>query len=74
MKRATQLGAYKNAKEFPMPQGIESAKICLDTGKLAGDQCPRTRREYFITGSVPEKCDQHIAVQTLFPDASPQEQ
>ncbi|MDP9054634.1 MAG: PBP1A family penicillin-binding protein [Acidobacteriota bacterium] len=61
MKRASHVGAYRNAKEFPMPQGIESAKICLDSGKLAGDQCPRTRNEYFIAGSEPGTCDMHGA-------------
>ena len=69
MKRATHLGAYRNAKDFPMPQGIESAKICLDSGKLAGDQCPRTRNEYFIAGSEPEKCDLHSAP-ALVPDTT----
>jgi penicillin-binding protein 1B len=69
MKRATHLGAYRNAKEFPMPQGIQSAKICLDSGKLAGDQCPRTRDEYFIAGSKPAKCDLHTPAAVL-PDTT----
>jgi penicillin-binding protein 1B len=60
MKRAAQMGAYRNAKEFPMPDGIAQARICLDSGKLAGDQCPNTRDEFFVSGSEPaEKCDLH---------------
>jgi penicillin-binding protein 1B len=60
MKRASRMGAYRNAKEFPMPAGIVSANICLDSGKLAGDQCPNTRNEFFVSGSEPTvKCDRH---------------
>jgi penicillin-binding protein 1B len=59
MKRAARMGAYKNAREFPAPAGIEQAVICRDSGKLAGPQCPNTRNEYFIAGSEPEKCDLH---------------
>jgi penicillin-binding protein 1B len=61
MKRASHMGAYKNAREFPMPAGIEQAAICADSGKLAGPQCINTRNEYFIAGSEPEKCDLHPA-------------
>jgi penicillin-binding protein 1B len=60
MKRAAKMGAYRNAKEFPSPSGIVQARICPASGKLAGDQCPDTRGEYFISGSEPtEKCDLH---------------
>ncbi len=60
MKRASRMGAYRNAKEFPMPAGIVSANICVDSGKLAGDQCPNTRSEFFVSGSEPMvKCDLH---------------
>ena len=51
MKRAAHMGAYKNAREFPMPAGIKQATICLDSGKLAGPQCTNTRNEYFVAGS-----------------------
>jgi penicillin-binding protein 1B len=61
MKRASHMGAYKNAREFPMPAGIEQAVICADSGKLAGPQCINTRKEYFVAGSEPEKCDLHPA-------------
>jgi penicillin-binding protein 1B len=60
MKRATRMGAYRGAKEFPAPSGIVSANICMDSGKLAGDQCPNTRGEFFVAGSEPTvKCDMH---------------
>jgi penicillin-binding protein 1B len=59
MKRAARMGAYKNAREFPVPDGIEQAEICLDSGKLAGPQCANTRNEYFIAGTEPEKCALH---------------
>jgi penicillin-binding protein 1B len=59
MKRASHLGRYRDAKEFPMPPGIESAEICEESGKLAGDRCLDTRNEYFIRGSEPDKCDLH---------------
>jgi penicillin-binding protein 1B len=61
MKRAARMGAYKDAREFRAPSGIEQALICTDSGKLAGAQCPNTRNEYFIAGSEPAKCDMHGA-------------
>jgi penicillin-binding protein 1B len=60
MKQASRFGAYRKAHEFSRPSGIESAEICEDTGKLAGDFCDRTRNEYFVAGTVPtDKCDLH---------------
>jgi penicillin-binding protein 1B len=59
MKRAARMGAYKNAREFPVPDGIERAEICVDSGKLAGPQCTNTRNEFFIAGTEPEKCALH---------------
>jgi penicillin-binding protein 1B len=60
MKRASKFGPWREAREFSKPGGIESAEICEDTGKLAGDFCDRTRTEYFVEGTAPsEKCDLH---------------
>ena len=60
MKRASLMGAYRNAKDFPMPHGITQARICLGSGKLAADQCVNTRAAYFVSGTEPtEKCDLH---------------
>ena len=50
--------AAHNGKEFPIPAGIESAKICNRSGKLAGDYCTDTRNEVFIAGTQPvDQCD-----------------
>jgi penicillin-binding protein 1B len=60
MKKAARLAPYRNAREFPEPGGLETARICLDSGKLAGDSCPRTRNQAFIAGTVPQdRCDMH---------------
>jgi penicillin-binding protein 1B len=67
MKRAARMGAYKDAREFPAPNGIEQAVICTDSGKLAGPHCPNTRNEYFIAGSEPAKCDMHDATADTVP-------
>ena len=63
MKRAAGLAGYRNAREFPRAAGIVPAKICLDSGKLAGDLCPRTTTDLFISGTEPQiPCDLHSAV------------
>jgi penicillin-binding protein 1B len=60
MKRASKFSAYRNPKEFQAPRGIVSAKVCTDSGKLAGDLCSNTRNELFIAGTDPtDVCDQH---------------
>ena len=66
MKKASQLGAYRNAKAFPQPAGIISAKICVDSGKLAGDLCTGARYEVFIIGTEPqESCNIHTSQPNL---------
>jgi penicillin-binding protein 1B len=66
MKRAARLGAYRKAVEFPSPNGVESAKICLESGKLAGDLCTKTANEVFIAGTEPqEKCDLHAVAEVV---------
>jgi penicillin-binding protein 1B len=32
MKKAARLGAYRNAREFPRPASVESARVCLESG------------------------------------------
>ena len=60
MKRASQLASWRDAKEFKAPNGVVSAHICTDSGKLAGDNCPNVRDEYFIAGTQPStECDLH---------------
>jgi penicillin-binding protein 1B len=66
MKKAAQLGGYRNAHEFPQPAGITSVKICLDSGQLAGDFCNNTATGVFISGTEPQvTCELH----TLAPEA-----
>jgi penicillin-binding protein 1B len=60
MKRAGALRQYKDAKPFAQPSGIVSAKICMDSGQLAGEFCPRTLVEQFIDGTQPvQECPLH---------------
>ncbi len=62
MKRASKFAAWRDAREFPMPGGIESETICMDSGQVAGDFCDRTRTEYFIGDTGPQtKCEMHAA-------------
>lgn len=67
MKKAAHFGPYRNAREFAEPGGLETARICLDSGKLAGDLCQRTANQVFIAGTAPqERCDMHDGgVETL---------
>ena len=49
----------ENAK-FEMPKrGVESATICGETGKLANSGCPDRYTEYFVKGTLPDKCTLH---------------
>lgn len=60
MKQASKFGPYRNAREFSRPAGIESQRICTESGKLEGDFCDETRVEYFMDGTAPdEKCGIH---------------
>jgi penicillin-binding protein 1B len=71
MKKAGRLGNYRNAREFPQPDGIGSAKICLESGKLAGDFCTKTTTEVFIAGTEPrDRCDLHLDAPIVSPVSS----
>jgi penicillin-binding protein 1B len=60
MKRAAAMRQYKDAKPFAQPSGIVSAKICMESGQLAGDSCPRKLVEQFIDGTQPvQQCPLH---------------
>ena len=48
---------------FEKPSNIVSAKICLDSGRAATDECTRTYTEQFVSGTVPGKCDGHKKVE-----------
>jgi penicillin-binding protein 1A len=54
MKAAT---ANMPEKDFPVPPGIYTATICLDSGKLARENCPRTTTDLFTESTLPkEEC------------------
>jgi penicillin-binding protein 1A len=54
MKSAT---ADMPAKDFPVPPGIYTTTICLDSGKLAREDCPRTLTDIFTEATLPkEEC------------------
>lgn len=38
---------------FVRPEGLVSAKVCTQSGLLAGDKCRHTREELFLPGTVP---------------------
>jgi penicillin-binding protein 1B len=60
MKKAAKFGPYRNAVEFQKPNGVTSARICDDSGQLAGDFCADTRNEVFLAGTEPkETCELH---------------
>jgi membrane carboxypeptidase/penicillin-binding protein PbpC len=43
--------------EFPVPTGLERAKVCATSGLLPTEDCPKTRWEWFIVGTVPTDDD-----------------
>ena len=45
--------------KFEKPSNIVSATICLDSGKVATDECDRTYTEYFVKGTIPGDCEGH---------------
>ncbi len=47
---------------FEKPNNIVTAKICMDSGRAATDECTRTYTEEFVSGTVPGKCDGHKVV------------
>ena len=52
------LGAYP-APAFAIPSGITFADIDATNGKLAGRSCPLVVRETFLSGTEPERCEEH---------------
>ncbi|RKX69643.1 hypothetical protein DRP53_07580 [candidate division WOR-3 bacterium] len=50
----------KDKRDFDIPPGVVSRKICLLTGLLATRQCPKVREIYFIEGTEPkDSCNYH---------------
>lgn len=46
-------------KRFEKPSGVIAAKICLDSGCIATENCERTETEYFVAGTAPGTCEGH---------------
>lgn len=60
MTRATSLSAYRDVKDFTMPDGVQSVLIDPDTLELATPNCPTTREEVYVAGSAPTQfCELH---------------
>jgi len=60
MTRVTALSAYRDVKDFTMPDGVQSVLIDPDTLQLATANCPTTREEVYVAGSAPtEYCEVH---------------
>jgi penicillin-binding protein 1B len=60
MKKATLLPAYKNVKDFEMPQGVQTVMIDPESSQLATPNCPASRQEVYVSGSAPtQMCELH---------------
>lgn len=60
MKHAQQFSAYRDPREFPIPPGVVSARICPDSHQLAGPECPASYTEFFLDGTAPTaECNLH---------------
>lgn len=60
MLKATSLSAYRDVKDFTMPDGVQSVLIDPESQELATPNCPVTREEVYVTGSAPtEFCELH---------------
>jgi penicillin-binding protein 1A len=45
-------------KDFPVPPGIYTTTVCLDSGKLARSDCPNVVTDIFTDATIPkEECD-----------------
>jgi penicillin-binding protein 1B len=60
MTRATSLSAYRDVKDFTMPEGVQSVLIDPESLQLATPNCPTTREEVYVAGSAPTQfCEIH---------------
>lgn len=46
-------------RDFAQPNGLKSAKICLQSGQLASEFCTQTATGLFLAEHLPEKCEIH---------------
>ena len=47
------------SSQFEKPKDIVTSEICQLTGNVANANCTNTYTEYFLRGTVPQKCTQH---------------
>jgi penicillin-binding protein 1B len=60
MNAATSMSAYRDVRDFTMPDGVQSVVIDPESLQLATANCPSTREEVYVTGSAPtEFCELH---------------
>lgn len=50
----------RQSARFEIPNNVETAMICRNSGKRATTGCPDSYKEYFVRGTIPEDCDIHI--------------
>ncbi len=41
---------------FSKPSGVKEAEVCSKNGKLANSKCSPTHTEYYLGGTLPDKC------------------
>ena len=46
-------------KRFVKPDGVVTATVCKDSGKIVTKECTKKYTEYFTKGNVPKACDGH---------------
>ena len=64
LRAVAELAYTGERTEFPRPSGLVSKRVCPLSGELPGADCPGSRGEWFIAGSVPrEACAWHKAVE-----------
>jgi penicillin-binding protein 1B len=69
MKQAAKFQRYEDAHAFQTPPGIVSARICPESGDLAGPYCPEERSDVFISGTQPAiECRLHAPGVTQYAD------
>jgi len=60
MIKATKLPGYRDAKDFPKPDGVDVLTIDTETLQVATPNCPVTREEVYVAGSGPTQlCELH---------------
>ena len=74
MKSAARFRPYRDAKPFPVPDGITRAGIDPSTGMRATPFCPWNVTDYFVSGTEPKDlCMKHQdeAAPQITPDQAP---